>query len=767
MNALRAILLFLCLACAADAWAQAAPRLASIGYAYPAGGRQGTRVRLEIGGQSLRNVQAVHVTGEGVTGKFINYVPAIRRLDGHQRRELQWRINDRRAVLTGRERPKRPAPVPEAEFKPLAETHPLIALIPKANLRQLEVIQDRFFNLTREQPNTQLAELALVELTIAPDAALGDRELRLMTPAGLTNPLIIQISEWAERNEQEPNDPGAGEDLDPVPALAVPFVINGQVLPGDVDRTAFKARKGQKLVLDVQARRLIPYLADAVPGWFQATLAIYDKSGRELAFADNFRFHSDPVLLFEVPADGEYQLEIRDAIYRGRTDFVYRVLVGERPYVTHFYPLGAQVGVETVLTLGGWNLIERHAKLKPNPGSPIRQTMLRQGSTRSNPILYGVGAWFETMEKEPNDLMAGPQRITAPRFINGRIDAPGDQDVFEFEARAGDEVVAEIIARRLGSPLDAILRLTGRDGAVIAWSDDQEDPGSGLHTHHADPYLRASLPVDGIYRLHVADVQGQGGEDHGYRLRVGPPVPDFELRVEPSSVTVPAGRSTPLTVHALRRDGFAGPIELTLLDAPGFRLDGGVVPAGADHVLVTLTGPARPARQPLEVRLVGRAMIGKHSISRQAVPADERMQAFFYEHLVPARRLVVGMTNARGPVLTPALDGPLQLAASGATSVDIKLGDQPVPDNIALELVEPPAGLTLERAQLKRGELSLVLRAEGEPLAPGLAGNLVLQAFTVSAPTAGQTTGRRQPQACLPAIPFQVAPSTNSKGSAE
>ena len=29
-----------------------------------------------------------------------------------------------------------------------------------------------------------------------------------------------------------------------------------------------------------KARGLVPYLADAVPGWFQATLGVYDISGK-------------------------------------------------------------------------------------------------------------------------------------------------------------------------------------------------------------------------------------------------------------------------------------------------------------------------------------------------------------------------------------------------------------------------------------------------------------------------------------------------------
>ena len=46
-------------------------------------------------------------------------------------------------------------------------------------------------------------------------------------------------------------------------------MINGQIMPGDVDRFSFRARKGMRLVAIGAMRELIPYIADAVPGWFQ------------------------------------------------------------------------------------------------------------------------------------------------------------------------------------------------------------------------------------------------------------------------------------------------------------------------------------------------------------------------------------------------------------------------------------------------------------------------------------------------------------------
>src|ERR1035437_8645521 len=83
--------------------------------------------------------------------------------------------------------------------------------------------------------------------------------------------------------------------------ITLPCTVNGQVASGEVNRYRFKARKGQRLVLTTEARSLIPYIADAVPGWFQPVLALYDATGKELAYDDDYRFNPDPVIFFEVP----------------------------------------------------------------------------------------------------------------------------------------------------------------------------------------------------------------------------------------------------------------------------------------------------------------------------------------------------------------------------------------------------------------------------------------------------------------------------------
>ena len=80
---------------------------------------------------------------------------------------------------------------------------------------------------------------------------------------------------------------------------------------------------------------------------------------------------------------------------------------------------------------------------------------VRQGDMTSNPVPFAVDTLPECLEKEPNDSLQTAQPVTLPVIVNGRIDRPGDWDVFRFEGRAGEQIVAEVLARRLESPLDS------------------------------------------------------------------------------------------------------------------------------------------------------------------------------------------------------------------------------------------------------------------------------------------------------------------------
>ena len=198
--------------------------------------------------------------------------------------------------------------------------------------------------------------------------------------------------------------------------ITLPCTLNGQIASGEVNRYRFEARKGQRLVISTQARQLIPYIADAVPGWFQPVLALYDANGKEVAYDDDYRFKPDPVILYEVPKDGEYVLAIYDAIYRGREDFVYRITIGELPFVTSIFPLGGRAGEPVKVEMKGWNLEKAELTLPPSDAGPgiYSDRRLQQRGLVSNRVPFALDTLPECFEKEPNDDPAHAQKVKLP-----------------------------------------------------------------------------------------------------------------------------------------------------------------------------------------------------------------------------------------------------------------------------------------------------------------------------------------------------------------
>ena len=687
-----------------------------------------------------------------------------------------------------------------AEAPPVALPDvPLFRNLDSMNLKQLMNVADEYLNpqlAGRRQMNQQLGETVLLQVTIDANAPAGDRELRLATPSSLTNPLCFQVGTLPEVRVQEPTDPLRTALLPEEPPLALPVVVNGQIMPGGIDRIHFRAKEGQRLVIETSARHLMPFLADAVPGWFQAAVTLYDPQGKEAAFADHYLFDPDPVIFYEVPRDGTYELVIHDTIYRGREDFVYRIAIGQLPFITQAFPLGSRMGASTIATVDGWNLPTKRLALDTRPGDTwIREAVLRENEVPFTAITYAVDTLPECVATGPSGDAKSAQQVTLPIIINGRISQPGDVDVFKFDGHAGDTVVADVTARRLGSPLDSLVRVTDSSSHVLGWNDDYMPadgdlrPDMGVLTHDADSYLTVKLPSDGTYYVSISDTEGHGGDAYAYRLRVSPPRPDFALLMTPSSLSMGAGGSAPLTVHVLRKDGFAGDIDLALKDAPaGFTLTGGHIPKGTDHISMTVTAGPTAAPGAVALQLEGHSLVAGQTITRDVAPADDMMQAFLWRHLVPAQEELAVVRAARGAgpgpgaaqgrgalfaagrgrLLPEGVKGPasVKVPAGGTAQVRVDFVGVMRFTGLQLALKDPPEGVSISDVKVVPAAVQFTLKVEGKSAKPGFTSNLIIE-VSAEAPAAarGQNPapppGRGTPRislGVLPAIGLVVGP---------
>lgn len=616
-----------------------------IGYVYPAGGQQGATFEIRLGGQNMDDVNGVLVTGAGVTARIVDYY-------WRQNNQEQALLNEQLNILKKKTQPPKPAALGGNAAKPASPPPPPPPLDP-AELALMGKIQRRTDAWVPTPAAASIAALLFVEVTVAPDAPPGEREIRLVTMRGVSNPLpfeIGQLPEYSRKPMKTATIQVLGKEAQSLrkrppeeveDRISLPATLNGQIASGEMNRYRFAARKGQRLLFTTQARQLIPYIADAVPGWFQPVLVLFDANGKEVAYNDDYRFKPDPTIFFEVPHDGEYVLAIYDGIYRGREDFVYRITAGELPFVTSIFPLGARAGEPVTIRMKGWNL--EKAELIPPPancGPGLRYVTARREGFVSNPLPFAVDTLPESLEKEPNNDLKHAQKVTLPVMMNGRIDRPGDWDVFQFTGKANQTIVAEVYARRLDSPLDSVLKLTNAKGTVLAFNDDHEDIGSGLNTHHADSYLMAKLPAAGVYYVHIGDTAHNGGEEYAYRLRISEPQPDFDLRVVPSSISLRSKSAANVSVYVIRKDGFSAPIKLALKDPPaGITSSPATLSPTQAVASMTVRTTLATTQEPVSLVIEGRALIDKKEIVHPAVPAEDRMQAFLWRHLVPARNL--------------------------------------------------------------------------------------------------------------------------------
>lgn len=668
------------MAMAAAAHAQVRPY---VGFAYPAGGQQGTTFRVTLGGQTMDDVDSAIVTGAGVTAKVVEYYRPLGPIEiqvlNEQLRDLRKAVRAKSSAVATLAKGGPGNNAMDAAMSGNAMTSGMDAMdnpatkaagaagVDEDSLR-IARLERRIATYVQRPASVAIAGLAVIEVTIAADATPGERELRVATPRGISNPVVFHVGQLPEICRKPMTTSHfqvlGKEELalrkrppdDVEDRITLPCTVNGQVASGEVNRYRFEARKGQRLVITTQARQLIPYIADAVPGWFQPVLALYDGNGKEIAYDDDYRFKPDPVILFQVPKDGEYVFAIYDGIYRGREDFVYRVSIGELPFVTSIFPLGAQAGSTPTIKMKGWNLEGARIAPPPKDAAPgVYSLTAHCNGLISNRVTFALDALPEMVEAEPNNTQPRAQKVSMPVMINGRINRTDDWDVYRIAGHAGETIVAEVYARRLDSPLDSVLKVTDAEGKLIAYSDDREDLGAGVNTHHADSYLMAKLPADGTYFVHVGDVDRSGGEEYDYRLRISAPRPDFALRVVPSSLAFRSKNSNAVTVYAIRKDGFAEPIKLGLRNPPaGFSAmsSSSWLSPKQESVRFTVKTDLAASDEPVSLVVEGRAKLNGREIVRKAVPAEDRMQAFLWRHLVPANSLPSLVFN---PSIEPTL----------------------------------------------------------------------------------------------------------------
>lgn len=494
-----------------------------------------------------------------------------------------------------------------------------------------------------DQSSPQLADRIKICINIAADVPCGLYDLRLQGPGGVSNMLPFEVASYpnfVESGKSKPKKPDMVHSL--------PAVLCGWVTPGGVDYFSFEGRKGENIVAAVKGRLLVPYIADAVPGWFQPVLRILDSDGREVAYSDDYHHHVDPLIITTLPKDDKYMLIIHDAIFRGREDFNYRIQLGVIPYVTGRYPAYGTVGAKVKQQIEGVNLGATKDVAKVKKEGYNHLTFTNKTGTSNAVSFYAV--------PKSRSLIYSPKEcapLTLSNAIADSLTAKAKIKRYKINVHEREEVIIELIGRRNNSRIDAVMRLYDEFGGLVAEADDTEDPLQGLMTFHADPILKYTARRSGEMTLEVEDLHRGYGKDYHYLLLRHKQLPTFNAFVSPANITIPAGGTAVFRVDVSGK--LKRPAELRVLGLPnGFTTSSLLVRGKMWDVSITAPKEAEVKRFPIEVKIEYPGKDGREVAD--VLPVDKMMQAFYYTHHIQAAELAVDAVEPAPFRLSVALD---------------------------------------------------------------------------------------------------------------
>lgn len=509
------------------------------------------------------------------------------------------------------------------------------------------------------------------KVTVAADVPPGTYDLRLVGKWGVSNPRAFVVGDLQEMAEKEPNN-----DVPEAQRVEVGTTVNGVIANNtDVDFFAVPARKGQRVVLAC--------LAGSIDSRARPRVEVFNGAGHKLAAGQYYK-DADAVTDFVAPADGDYLVRLFEVAYQsGSPDHFYRLSVTAAPWVDAVFPTAVEPGKSSEVTLFGRNLPGG----KPSPfvldGRPLEQATVtvtppadpsaaqrltirdrvEAGSALLDGFEYRVKGSggvsnavpiYLSREKVVVKKNAGgtaadkPEPIPAPCEVQGMIHRRGDRDWYSFPAKKGEPVVIEVFGERVGSAADFVFGVynpAAKNGMIGGEQDDDPDQQNGslhpqaFYTRTADPVpLRFVPPADGTYVIGVGCRESGylTGPATAYRLRVGPPRPDFRAVVMPYSRTQPGnaghsatgaggwqGGTAAYEVYVQRQDGFAGAVTATAAGLPpGVTARPCVVGPGARWGTLVLEVKADAPAVTGTFTVAARADIGGKEVVREVRPVS-------------------------------------------------------------------------------------------------------------------------------------------------
>jgi hypothetical protein len=438
---------------------------------------------------------------------------------------------------------------------------------------------------------------------IANDASPGIRRWRVNTSQGVTPRMQFVVGDLPEVVEAEID----GEPI--ATSVQLPVTINGRIFPReDVDIWTFDVTAGERISCEVNAARIGSPL--------DSRIEIRSPDGTVLT--ENVdALGIDSFVQFVAPKAGRYECRIHDIEFNGLQHYVYRLTIRKGPHIDSVYPLGGRRGEEVTVQFSGADLPTKQATIAI-PQDADRQLDLSLPDVATNNVTLVTGDLPEHLETEPNsapdDVNSGAVPVGSGVTFNGRIDKPGDVDLWRISAEAGRTLLLEVQSSRLGTSLDSVLSVLSSDGRQLATNDD-------LAGGVPDSRIVWKVPNGESFYVQIRDqFDHHSGQRFAYRISVLEVSEEhFLLKLPVDTINIEQGAETKLKIGIDRSFGFKNEVELSVEDLPeGVTADVVKIAKNRqDAELVIKVGEsARP--QIAELKIIGKSVDSEPEVKYEA-----------------------------------------------------------------------------------------------------------------------------------------------------
>jgi hypothetical protein len=474
-----------------------------------------------------------------------------------------------------------------------------------------------------------------LRVEVASDARTGRYPFRIVTPQGISNALVLDVSEHPVVVEPD------GSHDDPETAIAVagiPAVFAGRIARrGETDYYALEAKAGDTVTFEAISG--LPSIGG--PGGnaqgFDPQLQIFEQAG---SWFDPKRWNriaandeplwvigrlTDAHLAHRFARSGRYLLRVEAFSGQGGPDYGYqlRIVQGDAPRST---PVATASWEERSYSrrLSSDRLAElavrggKAGNEKPIPSHPT-------STDSANAHLRGAGSAAAPLPGSPV--------VSIPATLEGTLSSGGEARRARFRVDSPLDIAIEIETPAAAPPLfNPIVRLLDTAGTEVA-TNILAGRGACTGALTKSQQVKTLVPLRdvGEYTIEVRDATSDlGGEDFCFRVQIRPQVPHVgNVHIEEDRINLAPGEAKTIRVAFDREEDFRGVVAVSAESLPA----GVSVVAGADYepdkdspparanreryiprnervvVVFTASPDAPPTRAPQVVRLVVRPVV--------------------------------------------------------------------------------------------------------------------------------------------------------------